>query len=102
MYGQPQNILSGIVTDQIDERNWDHFIASLIWCINTVNMTNISLNILNCQTILNIIYEIFLIYEIVTSESIIISEKMKNPWFYRLITEGEKIQTTGMVGKFCL
>ena len=40
-----------------------------------------------------------IIYEIVTSESIIISEKMKNSGFYRLITEGGKIETTGMVGK---
>ena len=93
IYGQSQNDLSEIVTDQIDERKRDHFIASLICCINTVNMTNISLNILNCHTILNIIYEI------VTSESIIISEKMKNSGFYRLITEGGKIETTGMVGK---
>lgn len=99
IYGQSQNDLSEIVTDQIDERKRDHFIASLICCINTVNMTNISLNILNCHTILNIIYEIFIIYEIVTSESIVISEKMKNPGFYRLITEGGKIETIGMVGK---
>ena len=73
IYGQPQNVLSGIVTDQTDERERDHFIASLIWYINTVNMINTSINILNYQTILNIIYEIFIIYEIVTSESIIIS-----------------------------
>lgn len=57
IYGQSQNVLSGIVTDQTDERERGHFTASLIWCINTVNMTNISLNILNCHTILNIIYE---------------------------------------------
>lgn len=38
IYGQPQNVLSGIVTDQIDERNWVHFIASLIWYIKSVNM----------------------------------------------------------------
>ena len=54
-YGHPWNVLSGVVTDKLYEKQRNYFIVSLIWDINT-DKRNTNIHILRCQeTILKVV-----------------------------------------------